>query len=58
MVDEPSEYSWPSHQCNALGKKSELQTPHQEHLALGKTAEERQSNYRDLFMAYVETELL
>ncbi len=58
MVEEPGEYSWSSYQCNGLGKESELQTPHQEYLALGKTGEERQSNYQGLFKAHVGTEML
>jgi putative transposase len=28
MVDEPADYFWSSYQCNALGKKSDLLTPH------------------------------
>jgi putative transposase len=28
MADDPAEYTWPSYQCNALGKESTLRTPH------------------------------
>jgi hypothetical protein len=43
--------------CNALGIKTELQTPHTEYLLLGKTKEERLENYRALFKAHVNAEL-
>ena len=54
MVDDPSDYSWSSYAINALGVESELQTPHPEYLALGKTREERLSNCRELFKAHIE----
>ncbi len=46
MVDEPSEYSWSSYGCNALGVETELQTPHEFYLALGKTKHGRLESYR------------
>ncbi|MGR8980508.1 MAG: transposase [Gammaproteobacteria bacterium] len=58
MVDDPSDYSWSSYAINALGAESELLTPHPEYLALGKTKEERLSNYRGLFKTLVGAELL
>ena len=58
MVDDPGEYSWSSYACNALGIKTELQTPHAEYLSLGKTKEERLENYRALFKVHVSDELL
>ena len=58
IVIEPSDYSWSSYSINALGLKSELQTPHPEYLALGRSQNERMGNYRDLFRAHVGTELL
>jgi len=58
MVDEPSEYSWSSYGCNALGVETELQTPHELYVALGKTKQERLVNYRALFKAHVGVELL
>ncbi len=58
MVDEPSEYSWSSYASNALGVETELQTPHELYLALGKTKNERLENYRQLFKAHVGVELL
>ena len=58
MVDEPSDYSWSSYAINAMGMESDLQTPHPEYLALGKSKNERLSNYRNLFEEHVETEVL
>ncbi len=58
MMEEPSEYSWSSYACNALGIETELQTPHCEYLALGKTKEDRLKNYRALFKAHVDKQLL
>jgi putative transposase len=58
MVEEPSAYSWSSYSINALGVKSDLQTPHPEYLALGRTKDERYCNYRELFKTHIETKLL
>jgi len=58
MVEEPSAYSWSSYSINALGVKSDLQTPHPEYLDLSKTKDERLNNYRELFKAHIETDLL
>ncbi|MCK4841886.1 MAG: transposase, partial [Methylococcales bacterium] len=58
MVDDSGDYSWSSYACNALGIKTELQTPHSEYLSLGKTKDARLENYRALFKAHVSTELL
>lgn len=49
MVSDPADYSWSSYQCNALGKKAALLTPHPLYLAQGNTTEQRQQNYRLLF---------
>ena len=37
MVDEQSDYRCSAYASNALGVEIELQTPHPEYLALGKT---------------------
>jgi len=47
-----------SYSINALGVKSDLQTPHPEYLGLGRTLSYRLNNYRELFKAHIETELL
>ena len=58
MVADPSEYVWSSYQINALGKTSDLCTPHPEYLRLGATKNERMKNYRALFSHHVEGDLL
>jgi len=58
MVEDPSEYVWSSYQINALGKESDLCTPHPEYLRLGSTMGERLKNYRALFVHHVESDLL
>ncbi len=58
MVNDPGEYSWSSYQINALGKSSELCTPHAEYLSLGGVEIERLACYRSLFQNYVDDELL
>jgi len=58
MVEEPSEYSWSSYGCNALGLESELRTPHEEYLLLGATNIRRQRVYRGLFENHVSVRLI
>lgn len=58
MIDDPSEYSWSSYQCNGLGKESLLRVPHQLYSSLGKTKEERLINYRELFKVHISNNLL
>ena len=58
MVAQPSEYVWSSYQINALGKVSNLCTPHPLYTALGINDNERQATYRRLFTSHVEGELL
>jgi len=58
MVEEPSEYSWSSYACNALGIKTTLQSPHSLYLAMGKSKKERLENYRVLFKTHIGSELL
>jgi putative transposase len=58
MVNTPAQYTWSSYQINALGKKSELCTPHPLYLALGKTRKEVQEAYRSLFNSPNDKQLL
>lgn len=58
MVEQPSDYVWSSYSINALGKVSELCTPHPLYLGLGSEPKERQSSYRELFKYHVEGKLL
>jgi len=58
MVSEPSAYKWSSYQCNALGRKSSLLTPHELYLNLGCTPSEIQSSYQALFKHHVSEQLI
>ena len=58
MVEDPGEYNWSSYPINALGKVSQLCTPHPEYLKLSKRKDARMRRYRALFNAHVEGELL
>ena len=58
MVDDPADYSWSSYQCNALGKKSDLLTPHPLFSALGADDDTRQGAYLALFKGHLEGKLL
>lgn len=49
MVRHPSDYPWSSYHHNARGEPDALITPHLEYRRLGKTKEDRQAAYRQLF---------
>ena len=50
IVDHPGKYRWSSYRANAQGEKEELLSPNDSYLGLGKTVEERQKTYRELFL--------
>ncbi|MFT4993222.1 MAG: putative transposase [Paraglaciecola sp.] len=58
MTEHPADYHWSSYQINALGKKSELCTPHPLYLALDHDIKKRQAAYRALLSSRMETKLL
>jgi putative transposase len=58
MVEKPSDYVWSSYPINALGKASELCTPHPLYLALGNEPKKRQASYRELFKHQIEGKFL
>ena len=58
MVADPGKYHWSSYQVNGLGKISDLCTPHEEYLRLGKNEPERQRRYRKFLSHHVDGELL
>lgn len=58
MVQHPRNYPWSSYRINAEGKKSDLVTPQQEYLKLGRSAESIRENYRGLFKAHIDPEVL
>ncbi|GHG77036.1 hypothetical protein GCM10010919_32430 [Alishewanella longhuensis] len=49
MVDHPAAYPWSSYQANALGRAIQLWQPLPAYLGLGKTTDEQQQSYRELF---------
>ena len=58
MVKTPEEYKWSSYQINALGKNSELCTPHSLYLRLGNNAVQRLLAYQQLFDYILASEQL
>ncbi len=54
MVVAPAEYQWSSYGSNGLGRASKLWTAHNLYLSLGKTGEERQIAYRELFRGHLD----
>jgi hypothetical protein len=58
MVKQPPDQVWSSYSINALGKASELCTPHSLYLALGGEPKERQASQRELFKHPIEGKLL
>jgi putative transposase len=58
MVSGPAEYKWSSYQRNALGKQSDLLTPHDEYLILSKSGYKRQKIHQNLFKYQLDKELV
>ena len=54
MVEHPSQYPWSSYHCNALGKDDVLVTHHVLYKQLGRTKNERQQSYRQLFRTKIK----
>ena len=53
MVAHPGDYPWSSYRANGQGNAERLIVPHELYQSLGRTDEERQSAYRQLFRAQV-----
>ena len=58
MVEHASEYPWSSYHYNAYGRVIQLITPHNLYLPLGKEKEERQKQYRPLFLGHMSDQYL
>lgn len=58
MINHPSEYVWSSYQINALGKPSELCTPHPLYLALGNNKQNRLKHYQQLLQTTQQSSLI
>ncbi len=53
LAKHAPEYPWSSYHCNADGRAIHLITAHNLYLALGKEKEERQKQYRQLFLGHM-----
>ena len=51
MAEHPADYPWSSYRANALGAQDSLLSPHELYHRLGRSVEDRQSSYRQLFRA-------
>jgi putative transposase len=49
VVEHPSAYPWSSFAANASGSEDQLIAPHELYRRLGRTPDQRQSAYRQLF---------
>ena len=58
IVSHPAEYAWSSYRSNAQGECVQALRPHVLYLALGNTAEARQSAYRELFRYHLEPDII
>lgn len=58
MVQQPGECRWSSYGANALGKPSDLITPHEQYLQIGNGDEIRREGYMELFKAHLEPAML
>lgn len=53
IVLSPEDYRWSSYRINALGKASNLCTPHPEYMMLGSDTKERCNKYQALFEYHI-----
>ncbi len=58
IVRQPKNYPWSSFKFNALGEPDKLITPHELYDALGKSSNNRQAAYTDLFKEKIAIETL
>jgi putative transposase len=58
MAAHPRDYRWSSYRANAEGEACEWLAAHDEYCRLGRSASERQANYRALFDAPIEQSLM
>ena len=57
-VTHPSDYPWSSYRAHAQGAEDPLIQDHDLYLCLGKTTEDRQQAYRNLFSAHLDEAIL
>ena len=55
MIADPKGYPWSSYRCHAFGIPDKLVTTHEQYDRLGKTTEDRQQAYRELFRSELDS---
>ena len=58
MVRHPRDYRWSSFHANGDGKKDALITPHEQYLGIARSEDARRENYRALFKAHLDPEVV
>ena len=58
MVRHPRDYRWSSFHANGDGKQDALITPHAQYLGLARTGESCRENYRALFKAQLDPDVI
>jgi putative transposase len=58
LAGHPRDYPWSSYRANALGAADALVSPHPIYRGLGRSAADRQSEYRGLFRAKLDEEFV
>lgn len=58
MVKGPGDYQWSSYRCHVFGLNANMWWPHPQYLALGKTSNKRQSQYRELMRQKLSAEVI
>ena len=58
MVRHPRDYRWSSFHVNGDGKQDTLIMPHEQYLGLARSTEARRENYRALFKAHLDPEVV
>ena len=58
IVADPADYVWSSYRANAFGQQVKMWTAHNEYLSLGRTSEDRQKTYQQLFFEEIGEALI
>ncbi|MDP1717608.1 MAG: transposase [Burkholderiales bacterium] len=58
MVRHPRDYRWSSYHVNGDGRKDPLVTAHEQYMGLARTEDVRRENYRALFKAHLDPEVV
>ena len=58
MVRHPRDYRWSSFHANGDGRKDAMITPHEQYQGLARSEDARRENYRALFKAHLDPEVV